>query len=35
MTDWQGRALGLASDGRVLAAGDRGLHAAARALLAA
>jgi len=35
MTDWQGRALGLASDGRVFAAGDRGLHAAARALLAA
>jgi hypothetical protein len=34
MTDWQGQALGLASDGRVIAAGDRRLHAAARALLA-
>jgi inositol-phosphate phosphatase/L-galactose 1-phosphate phosphatase/histidinol-phosphatase len=34
MTDWQGQALGLASDGRVIAAGDRRLHAAARTLLA-
>jgi inositol-phosphate phosphatase/L-galactose 1-phosphate phosphatase/histidinol-phosphatase len=34
MTDWQGQPLGLASDGRVIAAGDRRLHAAARALLA-
>ncbi len=35
MSDWQGQALGLASDGRVIAAGDRRLHAAALALLAA
>ena len=34
MTDWQGQALGLASDGRVIAAGDRRLHAAARTFLA-
>jgi inositol-phosphate phosphatase / L-galactose 1-phosphate phosphatase / histidinol-phosphatase len=34
MTDWQGQALGLTSDGRVVAVGDRRLHAAARALLA-
>jgi inositol-phosphate phosphatase/L-galactose 1-phosphate phosphatase/histidinol-phosphatase len=34
LTDWQGRALDLASDGRVLAAGDPSLAAAARALLA-
>ena len=35
MTDWQGRPLGLESDGRVLAAGDPRLHAAAAALLSA
>jgi inositol-phosphate phosphatase / L-galactose 1-phosphate phosphatase / histidinol-phosphatase len=34
ITDWQGRALDLASDGRVVAAGDPGLAAAARAVLA-
>jgi inositol-phosphate phosphatase / L-galactose 1-phosphate phosphatase / histidinol-phosphatase len=34
LTDWQGHALDLASDGRVLAAGDPSLAAAARALLA-
>ena len=34
MTDWQGQALGLASDGRVLAAGDRRVHAAALTRLA-
>ena len=34
ITDWQGRPLGLASDGRVLAAGDARMHAAARATLA-
>src|SRR5262249_27236420 len=34
MTDWQGKPLGLASDGRVLACGDPGLAAAARGLLA-
>jgi len=34
MTDWQGKALGLASDGRVIAAGDRTLHELARARLA-
>jgi inositol-phosphate phosphatase/L-galactose 1-phosphate phosphatase/histidinol-phosphatase len=33
-TDWHGQPLGLHSDGRVLAAGDRRVHAAARALLA-
>jgi inositol-phosphate phosphatase / L-galactose 1-phosphate phosphatase / histidinol-phosphatase len=33
-TDWQGRPLGLHSDGRVIAAGDRRCHAAALALLA-
>ncbi len=27
ITDWQGRRLGLHSDGRVVAAGDRALHA--------
>jgi inositol-phosphate phosphatase/L-galactose 1-phosphate phosphatase/histidinol-phosphatase len=35
ITDWQGRPLGLQSDGRVLAAGDPRAHAAARAALAA
>jgi len=35
MTDWEGRPLTLASGGRVLAAGDRALHTAALALLAA
>lgn len=35
MTDWQGQALGLASDGRVLAAGDPAIHAAAQEALAA
>jgi len=34
ITDWQGRPLGLDSDGRVLAAGDDAIHAAARAALA-
>ncbi|HZB92311.1 MAG TPA: histidinol-phosphatase [Stellaceae bacterium] len=34
ITDWQGRALDLASDGRVLACGDPALAAPARALLA-
>jgi inositol-phosphate phosphatase/L-galactose 1-phosphate phosphatase/histidinol-phosphatase len=34
MTDWRGRALTAASDGRVLAAGDRRVHGAALALLA-
>ncbi len=34
MTDWQGKPLGLASDGRVLACGDPGLAAAARGFLA-
>ncbi len=34
MTDWQGRPLGLASDGRVIACGDPGLAEAARARLA-
>lgn len=34
MSDWQGNPLGLASDGRVIAAGDRALHKAALALLA-
>jgi inositol-phosphate phosphatase/L-galactose 1-phosphate phosphatase/histidinol-phosphatase len=33
ITDWQGAPLGLGSDGRVLAAGDRRCHAAAIALL--
>ncbi len=33
ITDWAGRPLGLESDGRVLAAGDRRCHAAAMALL--
>ncbi len=32
-TDWRGKALDLASDGRVLMAGDRDLHRAALALL--
>ena len=32
-TDWRGAPLGLASDGRVLVAGDRRTHAAALALL--
>lgn len=35
LTDWQGRPLGLSSDGRVLAAGDDRAHAQALALLAA
>jgi len=34
MTDWQGKPLGLDSDGRVLAAGDPTLAAKARAVLA-
>ncbi len=34
ITDWQGRALDLGSDGRVVASGDPGLAAAARAMLA-
>ncbi len=34
-TDWQGRALTLASDGHVIAAGDARVHAAAAAVLAA
>ncbi len=34
ITDWQGRALDLAADGRVLACGDPALAAPARALLA-
>jgi histidinol phosphatase-like enzyme (inositol monophosphatase family) len=34
ITDWQGRPLTTASDGRVVAAGDARLHAAALALLA-
>jgi len=34
MTDWQGRPLGLHSDGRIIAAGDHRLHEAAIALLA-
>ncbi len=34
ITDWQGAALGLASDGRVLAAADSALHEAARRVLA-
>lgn len=34
ITDWQGRPLGLESDGRVLAAGDAAIHDAARAALA-
>ncbi len=34
ITDWRGRPLGLQSDGRVLAAGDPGLHQAAQRLLA-
>jgi len=33
-TDWQGQPLSLASDGRIVAAGDRRTHAAALALLA-
>lgn len=33
ITDWDGQPLGLNSDGRVVAAGDAGLHAQARALL--
>lgn len=33
ISDWQGQPLGLASDGRVLAAGDERLHAAAREAL--
>ncbi len=34
MTDWQGRPLGKESDGRVIAAGDAAVHAAALAMLA-
>jgi inositol-phosphate phosphatase/L-galactose 1-phosphate phosphatase/histidinol-phosphatase len=34
LTDWQGRRLGLGSDGRVVAAGDPTAHAAALAVLA-
>ncbi len=34
MTDWDGQKLGLASDGRVVAAGDRRLHELARTRLA-
>jgi inositol-phosphate phosphatase/L-galactose 1-phosphate phosphatase/histidinol-phosphatase len=34
ITDWQGRPLGLESDGRVLAAGDPAVHRQAMALLA-
>lgn len=34
VTDWAGRALHMGSDGRVIAAGDRRIHAAALALLA-
>ncbi len=33
LTDWQGRPLGLGSDGRAVAAGDARLHAAALAVL--
>jgi fructose-1,6-bisphosphatase/inositol monophosphatase family enzyme len=33
MTDWQGRPLGLESDGRVIAAGDRRVYGEALALL--
>ncbi len=33
ITDWQGQPLGLASDGRVLAAGDAALHLKARSAL--
>ncbi len=33
MTDWQGKALDLASDGRVVAAGDKAAHAQALGLL--
>ena len=33
-TDWQGRALGLESDGRMIAAGDRNVHAKAVEALA-
>ena len=33
ITDWQGKPLGLASDGRVIAAGDAHVHAAALELL--
>jgi len=33
VTDWQGAALGLGSDGRVLASGDARMHAAALAVL--
>jgi inositol-phosphate phosphatase/L-galactose 1-phosphate phosphatase/histidinol-phosphatase len=33
ITDWQGRALGPGSNGRVVAAGDRRVHAQAQALL--
>jgi len=35
MTDWQGKRLGLSSDGRVVAAGDHALHAAVLAELGA
>jgi myo-inositol-1(or 4)-monophosphatase len=35
VTDWEGRPLGLASDGRVIAAATRELHQQALAVLAA
>jgi fructose-1,6-bisphosphatase/inositol monophosphatase family enzyme len=35
MTDWTGAPLGLESDGRVIAAGDKRAHRAALELLAA
>ena len=35
MTDWRGKKLGLGSDGRVVAAGDRACHAQTLALLGA
>jgi len=34
ITDWQGKALDLYSDGRVIAAGDKAMHETAQALLA-
>jgi fructose-1,6-bisphosphatase/inositol monophosphatase family enzyme len=34
ISDWEGRPLGLESDGRVLAAGDEGAHVTAREVLA-
>ena len=35
VTDWQGAPLGLASDGRIVAAGDRRVHRRVLALLGA